>query len=305
MYLHISGGVPNDTASVALEPGGGIVIRTGSQDIGQGQETTFAQIVADRLGIDIAGVRLQQGDSEAIPMQTAATGGSSALQIAGVSIFHAAGVLIDNLLPHAGEAMEAAVADIAYDEGKFTVRGTDLSIGLVDLVRQIPPDDLNGCAGSADFSGNHVSVPNGAYACELEVDPATGQVAILAFTGVDDAGVRLNQAIVAGQLHGGIAQGIGAALLERIHYDENGQLLTGSWMDYGLPRADDLPAFALRDAGIPNSHNPLGAKGVGEPGSIGAPAAVMNAVADAIGSQDIMMPATPERVWRAIGGKNH
>jgi carbon-monoxide dehydrogenase large subunit len=304
MYLHISGGVPNDTASVALEPGGGVVIRTGSQDIGQGQETTFAQIVADRLGIDIAGVRLHQGDSEAIPAQTAATGGSSALQIAGISIFHAAGVLIDNLLPHAGEAMEAAVADIAYDEGRFTVRGTDLAIGLVDLARQMPPDELNGCTGSAEFSGNHVSVPNGAYACELEVDPATGQVAILAFTGVDDAGVRLNQAIVEGQLHGGIAQGIGAALLERIHYDENGQLLTGSWMDYGLPRADDLPAFALQDAGIPNSHNPLGAKGVGEPGSIGAPAAVMNAVADAIGAQNIMMPATPERVWRAIDGKN-
>jgi len=161
------------------------------------------------------------------------------------------------------------------------------------------------CADEKGFGRGASFASYSVYPAGILIDPATGQVAILAFTGVDDAGVRLNQAIVAGQLHGGIAQGIGAALLERIHYDENGQLLTGSWMDYGLPRADDLPAFALQDAGIPNSHNPLGAKGVGEPGSIGAPAAVMNAVADAIGSQDIMMPATPERVWRAIDAKEN
>jgi carbon-monoxide dehydrogenase large subunit len=300
MYLHISGGVPEDTATVSLEPEGIVAIRTGSQNIGQGQETTFSQIVADKLGIDPAGVRLRQGDSDDIPARTAATGGSSALTIGGVSIFHATDAMIENLLPHAGEAMEAAAADIEYGAGEFTVRGTDLSIGLADLAHRMPPAELTGCAGSADFEGDHVSVPNGAYACELEVDPATGAVEILAFTGVDDAGIRLNPAIVEGQLHGGIAQGIGAALLERIHYDESGQLLTGSWMDYGLPRADDLPAFALHDAGIPNSHNPLGAKGVGEPGTIGAPAAVMNAVADAIGAQDVMMPATPEKVWRAI-----
>ena len=300
MYLHISGGVPEDTATVTLEPDGVVAIRTGAQDIGQGLETSFAQIVTDKLGIDAAGVRLRQGDSEDMPARTTATGGSSALQIAGINIFHATDAMIENLLPHAGEAMEAAAADIEYGAGEFTVRGTDLSIGLADLARQMQPGELHGCAGSADFSGDHVSVPNGAYACELEVDPATGAIEILAFTGVDDAGIRLNPAIVEGQLHGGIAQGIGAALLERIYYDESGQLLTGSWMDYALPRADDLPAFALHDAGIPNSHNPLGAKGVGEPGTIGAPAAVMNAVADAIGAQDVMMPATPEKVWRAI-----
>ena len=300
MYLHISGGVPEDTATVALEADGIVAIRTGAQDIGQGLETSFARIVAGKLGIDVGRVRLRQGDSEDMPARTTATGGSSALQIAGINIFHATDAMIENLLPHAGEAMEAAVADIAYGDGKFTVRGTDLSICLADLARQIPPSELNGCAGSADFSGDHVSVPNGAYACELEVDPATGAVEILAFTGVDDAGTRLNPAIVEGQLHGGIAQGVGAALLERIHYDESGQLLTGSWMDYALPRAADLTAFALHDAGIPASHNPLGAKGVGEPGTIGAPAAVMNAVADAIGAQDVMMPATPEKVWRAI-----
>jgi carbon-monoxide dehydrogenase large subunit len=301
MYLHISGGVPEDTATVTLEPDGVVAIRTGSQNIGQGQETTFAQIVAEKLGIDTARVRLRQGDSDNIPARTAATGGSSALTIGGVSIFHATGAMIENLLPPAAEAMEAAAVDIEYGAGKFTVRGTDLSIGLADLARQMPPAELHGCAGSADFEGDHVSVPNGAYACELEVDPATGAVEILAFTGVDDAGTRLNPAIVEGQLHGGIVQGIGAAMLERIHYDESGQLLTGSWMDYALPRAGDLPFFALHDAGIPNAHNPLGAKGVGEPGTIGAPAAVMNAVADAIGAQDTAMPATPEKLWRAIG----
>ncbi len=304
MYLHISGGVPEDTATVTLEPDGIVAIHAGSQNIGQGQETTFAQIVADRLGIDPAGVRLRQGDSDDIPARTAATGGSSALTIGGVSIFHATGAMIENLLPPAAEAMEAAGVDIEYGAGKFTVRGTDLSIALADLARQMPPAELHGCAGSADFAGDHVSVPNGAYACELEIDPATGAVEILAFTGIDDAGTRLNPAIVEGQLHGGIAQGVGAALLERIHYDADGQLLTGSWLDYALPRADDLPAFALRDAGIPNSLNPLGAKGVGEPGTIGAPAAVMNAVVDAIGAQDIMMPATPEKIWRAIERRN-
>jgi carbon-monoxide dehydrogenase large subunit len=300
MYLHISGGVPEDTATVTLEPDGVVSIRTGAQDIGQGLETSFAQIVADKLGIDAAGVRLRQGDSEDMPARTTATGGSSALQIAGINIFHATDAMIENLLPHAGEAMEASAADIEYGEGNFTVRGTDLSIALATLAARMPEPELTGCAGSADFAGDHVSVPNGAYACELEIDPETGGVEILAFTGIDDAGPRLNPAIVEGQLHGGIAQGIGAALLERIYYDESGQLLTGSLMDYALPRAAELPAFALHDSGIPASHNLLGAKGVGEPGTIGAPAAVMNAVADAIGAQDVMMPATPEKVWRVI-----
>jgi carbon-monoxide dehydrogenase large subunit len=300
MYLHISGGVPEDTATVTLEPDGVVSIRTGAQDIGQGLETSFAQIVADKLGIDAAGVRLRQGDSEDMPARTTATGGSSALQIAGINIFHATDAMIENLLPHAGEAMEASAADIEYGEGNFTVRGTDLSIALATLAARMPEPELTGCAGSADFAGDHVSVPNGAYACELEIDPETGGVEILAFTGIDDAGTRLNPAIVEGQLHGGIAQGIGAALLERIYYDESGQLLTGSLMDYALPRAAELPAFALHDSGIPASHNLLGAKGVGEPGTIGAPAAVMNAVADAIGAQDVMMPATPEKVWRVI-----
>jgi len=300
MHLHISGGVPEDTATVTLEADGCVAIRSGSQNIGQGQETAFARIVAGRLGIPIEQVRLRQGDSDDIPAVTAATGGSSALTIGGVSILGAAGALVDNLLPHAAEAMEAASTDITYGAGAFTVRGTDISLTLAGLAARIPEPELTGCAGSADFAGDHVSVPNGAYVCEVEVDPETGAVEILAFTGVDDVGRRLDPAIVEGQLHGGIAQGIGAALLERIHYDEAGQLLTGSFMDYALPRAGDLPSFALHDAGIPNAHNPLGAKGAGEPGAIGAPAAVMNAVADAIGRHDITMPATPEKLWRAI-----
>ena len=256
--------------------------------------------MASRLGIPATRVTLRQGDSDDIPAVTAATGGSSALTIGGVSILGAAGALVDNLLPHAAEAMEAAAADIEYGRGAYTIRGTDVSISLAALAARLPEPELNGCAGSADFAGDHVSAPNGAYVCELEVDPQTGAVEILAFTGVDDAGRRLDPAIVEGQLQGGIAQGIGAALMERIHYDAEGQLLTGSLMDYALPRAADLPAFALHDAGIPNSLNPLGAKGVGEPGTIGAPAAVINAIADATGRHDIAMPATPERVWRAL-----
>jgi carbon-monoxide dehydrogenase large subunit len=300
MHLHFTGGVPQDSATVTLQSDGVVMVRSGSQNIGQGQETSFALIVARRLGIPMAQVRLKQGDSADIPAVTAATGGSSALTIGGVSILKAAGALVDNLLPHAAEAMEAGEADIEYGAGAFAVRGTDIAVTLAELAARMPEPELTGCAGAADFAGDHVSVPNGAYVCELEVDPETGAVEILAFTGVDDAGDRLDPAIVEGQLQGGIAQGIGAALMERIHYDAGGQLLSGSLMDYAQPRATDLPAFALHDAGIPNSLNPLGAKGVGEPGAIGAPAAVMNAIADATGRHDIPMPATPERVWRAV-----
>jgi carbon-monoxide dehydrogenase large subunit len=303
MYLHITGGVPEDSATATLEPDGGVAIRTGSQNIGQGHETAFATIVAERLGIARDRVRLRQGDSADLPERVASTGGSSAMQIGAVSILGAAGDLIEELRPHAAEAMEAAAADIEYGAGRFTVRGTDIAIGLDALARRMGQAELNGCAGRADFAGDHVSVPNGAYACEVEVDPETGAVRIAAFAGVDDVGRRLNPAIVEGQLQGGIAQGIGAAAMERVVYDAGGQLISGSWMDYAMPRADDLPGFALSDAGIPNAHNPFGAKGVGEPGTIGAPAAVVNAVADAIG-RGIEMPATPERVWRALRARS-
>jgi carbon-monoxide dehydrogenase large subunit len=156
------------------------------------------------------------------------------------------------------------------------------------------------CAGSADFEGDPLTVPNGAYACEVEVDPDTGATTIAAFTGVDDVGRRLNPAVVAGQLHGAIAQGIGQAMLERMVYDAAGQLLTGSLADYALPRADDLPEFRLHANDRPTNANMLGCKGVGELGCIGAPGAVMSAITDAIGTEDIEMPATPERVWQAF-----
>ena len=183
--------------------------------------------------------------------------------------------------------------------------GTDVSIGLLELGASLAgsASTAGDCSASADFEGNVSTIPNGAYTCEVEIDPDTGAVEIQRFVGVNDVGRRIDPVVVDGQLHGGIAQGIGQASLEHVRYEEgSGQLLSGSLMDYALPRADDFPEFEMHEADIPTGNNPIGAKGAGELGCVGAPAAFMNAVADAAGTQEIDMPATPERVWRAMQG---
>ena len=193
------------------------------------------------------------------------------------------------------------MADIVFEGGRFVIVGTDRGIGLFELAGELEAAGGASCIGEQRFEGNVLTIPNGAYVCEVEVDPETGRVDIQRFSGVDDIGRRLNPKIAEGQIHGGIAQGIGQALHERTFYEAGtGQLLSGSLMDYALPRADDLPFFELRSADLPTANNPLGMKGAGEIGCIGAPAAVMNAVADAIGSDFLDMPATPDRVWRAL-----
>ncbi len=301
LYLHTTGGDTAETSVVALMPGGSVRVQSGTQASGQGHETAYAQIVARRLGIAPGRVVVEQGDSRALP-RGGGTGGSSSLPIAAATIDRAAETMLEAARDLAADRLEAAAADLEFAAGRFTVVGTDRSVHIFDLAPPGTDPAARICGGEADFDGENTTFPNGAYVCEVEVDPETGAVAIVAFTGVDDIGMVLNPLIAAGQIQGGIAQGIGQALLERVVFDrETGQLLSGAFTDYALPRADDLPLFRLISDGVPTANNPLGMKGAGEVGTIGAPGAVINAVADAIGRDDVDMPATPERVWRALG----
>lgn len=300
LYLHLTGGDPAETSEVLLERDGTVSVLTGVQASGQGHETAFAQLVAERLEIAIDRVRVIEGDSERI-RRGGGTGGSSSLPIAAVTIGRATEAMLEAARALAADELEAAAGDLEYGAGAFTIAGTDRRIGLAELAERLPEEKAGQCAGLADHEGAFQTVPHGAYAVEVEVDPETGRVRIDRLTCIDDLGRRLNPMIAEGQLHGGLAQGIGQALLERTAYDpESGQLLTGSLMDYCLPRADDLPPFDCRPADVPTTANPLGMKGAGEVACIGVPAAVINALCDALDIDHIDMPATPERVWRAL-----
>ncbi len=299
LYLHATGGNPVEVSQVALTDAC-VVVRTGTQSTGQGHETAFAELVAARLQIPVAQVRVIQGDTDAIATG-GGTGGSSSLPIGASTIVRATEHMLEQAREAASERLEAAALDLEYGHGQFTVAGTDVAVGLFDLARPLGDAQPRACLGEAAFEGEHGTNPNGAYVCEVSVDGETGRVRIEAFTCVDDLGTVLNPAIATGQVIGGVVQGIGQALLERTVYDEeSGQLLTGSFMDYGLPRADDVPDFSYALTGEPSLNNPLGMKGAGEVGPIGAPAAVINAVVDALDGRDFEMPATPETVWRAM-----
>jgi carbon-monoxide dehydrogenase large subunit len=298
-FLEWTGVVHEETVRLQVEADGRVRAFTAMQAMGQGIETSYLQILADTLQIDAARIEIVQGDSDV------ATGigsmGSRSLYIGGSAMMTASNQAIDTGRQLAGEALEAPPADIAYAEGRFTVAGTDLGIDLGELAARQPEQRI---AISTVQKVDGPSWPNGVHVCELEIDPETGQVEIVRYTTVDDVGRVINPLIVAGQVHGGIAQAVGQALMEQVVYDAEGQLLTGSFMDYALPRADDLPEIATHtDESSPCRINPLGAKGVGELGTVGATPTVINAVLDALrplGVTDIAMPATPERVWRKI-----
>ncbi len=300
LYLHATGGSPTEVSQVELMPDQTVVVRTGTQSSGQGHETAFAQIVSDRLEIPVDRVRVVQGDSDAIAVGSG-TGGSSSLPIGATTIRRAAGEMLEKARHLAADALEAAAADLEYGGGAFRVQGTDVSIGLFDLAERLDPEIGAGCLGEAKFEGENLTCPNGVYICEVEIDPETGSVRVVRYTAVDDLGVVLHPLIAEGQIHGGLAQALGQALLEGAVYEPgSGQLLTGSFMDYCLPRADDVPAFQGERVGQPSKNNPLGMKGAGEAGTIGGCAPVINAIADALGHDEIEMPATPQRVWRAL-----
>lgn len=299
-----------EAGEVRVHPTGKVTVFTGSHSHGQGHETTFAQIVADRLGIAFDDVEIVHGDTGRVPFGMG-TYGSRSLSVGGTALMKALDKIIAKSRKIAAHMLEAAEADIEFDAGKFTVAGTDRSLPFAQIAlsayvpHNYPLETLEpGLDEMAFYDPTNFTYPAGAHLCEVEVDPETGVTEIVAMTAVDDFGNIVNPMIVEGQVHGGLAQGIGQALLEGCVYDpDSGQLLTGSYMDYAMPRADDLPDFQVDTTCTPCTHNPLGVKGCGEAGAIGSPPAVINAITDALGVLHLEMPATPERVWQALQDK--
>jgi carbon-monoxide dehydrogenase large subunit len=267
--------------------------------VGQGLETAFAAMAAAKLGVPVDHIVYHQGDTDELPTGRG-SGGSAGLCVSG----SAASLAVDETITAgrklAADHLEAALVDIEFAAGRFTVAGTDRSVSLAEIAKLAE----GGLSAGATFQPPNVTFPNGCHICEVEVDPETGTVAMIAYVAVEDIGHVLNPTLAHGQIHGGAAQGIGQALLERIVYDpDSAQLLTGSFMDYAMPRAADMPEFTIEMRAVPTAVNPLGAKGVGEAGTVGALAATINAICDALaplGVRHIEMPATPERVWAAI-----
>lgn len=301
-----------ESATVRVNATGGLVVMTGSHSHGQGHETSFAQVVADMIGIDENMVEIVHGDTATAPMGMG-TYGSRSLAVGGSAMVRATEKIIAKAKKIASHLLEASESDIELKDGAFSVAGTDKSVAWGDVTlaayvpHNYPLEDIEpGLEETAFYDPSNFTYPSGAYACEVEVDPETGKVSIEAFTAVDDFGNVVNPMIVTGQVHGGLAQGIGQALLENCSYDENGQLLSASYMDYAMPRADDLPMFGVdHSCQTPCTHNPLGVKGCGEAGAIGSPPSVVNAVVDALqrGGKDVThidMPLTPARVWAAM-----
>ena len=298
-----------EAGEVRVHPTGSVTVFTGSHSHGQGHETTFAQVVADRLGMPIENVDIVHGDTSKV-LFGMGTYGSRSIAVGGTAIVKALDKVIAKGKKIAAHLMEAAETDVEYDRGVYTVKGTDKKkmFGEVAFAAYVPhnyPHDKlePGLNENAFYDPSNFTFPAGTYVCEVEVDPETGVVKIEKFTAVDDFGKIINPMIVEGQVHGGLTQGIGQALTEGCQYDATGQLLTGSFMDYCVPRATDVPFYQVDTRETPCTHNPLGVKGCGEAGAIGAPAALMNAITDALGVKDMPMPATPQTVWRTLKNK--
>jgi carbon-monoxide dehydrogenase large subunit len=293
-YLEVTAPASKEMGGISFDEDGGVTITTGTLDYGQGHASPLAQVLSDRLGVPFDKIRLVQGDSD-VMLAGGGTGGSRSIMNSGAAVSEASALVIDKGRAAASEALEAAEADIEFSTGRFTVVGTDRGIGIMELAARMP--------GALDVS--HVSdgvpsaFPNGCHVCEVEVDEETGVVDVVRYTMANDFGVLVNPMLVEGQTHGGVMQGIGQALMERTAYDGDGQLQSGSFMDYAMPQAIHAPGFTFRSHPVPARTNVLGAKGCGEAGCAGALPSVMNALADALG-RHIEMPATPERVWEVL-----
>ena len=300
-HIKATGGSPHENVDIRFGPDGTVSLITGTQTIGQGHETTFPQILADRLGLSNERIRLVQGDTDRIPIG-GGHGSSRATYMGGTAIWRASEEIIAKGTRIAADALEAAEADIIFEDGRFVVSGTDRALALLD-VAAIARDKGATLDTYYAWTREWMTYPNGAHIAEAEIDLDTGQVTLARYTAVDDYGVLVNPMIATGQAHGAIAQGIGQALLEHAVYDPgSGQLIAGSFMDYPIPHADDLPSFELGFNSTRCTTNPLGVKGCGEAGAIAAFPAIANAVEDALGAADFAGPATPERIWRAIQG---
>ncbi len=300
-----------ESAQVRVQPTGKVSVYTGSHSHGQGHETSFAQVVADKLGIPLADVEIIHGDSDAVAFGMG-TYGSRSLAVGGSAIVKSVEKVLEKGAKIAAHKLECSADDLEFADGKWTVKGTDKSIGFGDValtayVPHVYPANLEpGLDFSSFYDPANFTYPFGCHIAVVEVDAETGKVTIKRFVAVDDVGNVINPMIVEGQIHGGLAQGIGQALLEGVIYDENGQLTTGTFMDYAMPRADDFPMFETDRKTTPCPHNPLGVKGAGEAGAIGSTPAVVNAVMNAtwhLGVRDLEMPLTPQRVWRAMNHK--
>ena len=308
-YLEVTAPPMAEMGGLRFEADGGITIITGTLDYGQGHATPFAQVLCDRLGVPFEQVRLLQGDSDEL-IAGGGTGGSKSIMASGTAIAKAATLCIDQGKQIAAHALEAAVGDIEFERGRFTIAGTDRSIGIMELAAKLRdgmalPDGVPNTLDVQTTDTFEASAfPNGAHIAEVEVDEETGAAEVVRYTMVNDFGVIINPLLVEGQAHGGVVQGIGQALLETTAYDPDGQLMTGSFMDYALPHAVDAPSFApMHSHPVPARTNVLGAKGCGEAGCAGSLPAVMNAVVDALrskGVKHIDMPATSERIWAAM-----
>ncbi len=296
-----------ESGEIRVNPTGNVTVFTGSHSHGQGHETTFAQVVSDRFGIPFEDVEVVHGDTGRVEFGLG-TYGSRSLAVGGSALVSAADKLIAKGRKIAAHMLEASPESVEFADGNFLVRDSNqsLSFGEVAFAAYVPtnyPTDLEpGFSEKAFYDPENFTYPAGTHIAEVEVDEATGVVKLVNFVAVDDFGHVINPMIVDGQVHGGVAQGVGQALLEHGVYDEYGQLVTGSYMDYCMPRADDVPDFTVDTTVTPCTHNPLGVKGCGEAGAIGSPAAIMNAVTDAVGDNNLSMPATPEKVWRALNG---
>lgn len=297
-----------ESAEVRVNPTGSVEVLTGSHAHGQGHETTFAQLVSERLGVPIESVNIVHGDTDKVQFGMG-TYGSRSGAVGMSAIVKALDKVEAKAKKVAAHLLEAAEADIDFKDGKFTVKGTDKSVAFADVAlnayvaHKFPTSEIEpGLKEGAFYDPTNFTFPAGCHVCELEIDPETGVVEIANYTAVDDFGVLINPMIVEGQVHGGIAQGVGQALTEGAVYDSSGQLLTASYMDYCMPRADNLPSFKLGFTETRCPSNPLGMKGCGEAGAIAAPAAVMNALTDALATEKVPMPAVPQAVWRIAQG---
>jgi aerobic carbon-monoxide dehydrogenase large subunit len=306
-YLEVTAPPGVELGKIVFEDDGSVKLITGTLDYGQGHATPFAQVMADQLGVPFESVKLVQGDSDIVHTGNG-TGGSRSITASGMAIVEASKLVIEKGKKAAAHLMEAAEGDIEFAKGRFTIAGTDRSIDIMELSRRMREGKMpEGVPSSLDVDHTTKEVPstfpNGCHVSEVEIDPDTGVVRIVRYTGVNDFGTIVNPMLVAGQLHGGVAQGIGQALMECVSYDESGQPITGSFMDYAMPRAEDIPMMAVGDHPVPAKSNPLGTKGCGEAGCAGSLSTIVNAVLDALsefGIAHIDMPLTSERIWRAI-----
>jgi aerobic carbon-monoxide dehydrogenase large subunit len=306
-YLEVTAPPSGELGKITFEPDGSVKLTTGTLDYGQGHATPFAQVLSAELGVPFEKVTLEQNDSDLVRFGNG-TGGSRSITATGNAIVEASALVIAKGKQAAAHLLEAAEGDIEFAGGRFTIAGTDRSIDIMELARRIRDGKQpEGVPASLDVDhatkDTPSTFPNGCHVAEVEVDPETGVVQVVGYTGVNDFGTIINPMIVAGQLHGGVAQGIGQALMECVSYDASGQPITGSFMDYAMPRAGDIPPMEVGDHPVPAKSNPLGTKGCGEAGCAGSLATIVNAVLDALsdyGVKHINMPLTPERVWRAI-----